>query len=98
MDAETFVSTSREEINTYFKEIAKFKDSKDLEDILVKIASYSARASFMAAQASKSNSPVVSKFLDTELDGFLNEVQFQFKVWSRIQSVMQYEFELSKGY
>jgi hypothetical protein len=96
IDAQTFVSESRKEINGYFDEVSKFNTNSDIKDILKKISAYSARASYMAYQASRSHNPEVVQFKENELDKFLKEVEFQFRVWSRFEAVVSREWEMVK--
>ena len=86
----------RKEILTYLEEMCSFA-SMDTLDILKLLSSYSARASFIRNRVVRSGSKSAETFRLKELDPFLTEVDRQFKVWSRIASIMANEWEISRG-
>ena len=63
----------------------------------MKIASYAAYASEMRGRVVRSESRRMQAFRTRELDPFLDQCEFQFKVWSRYQSVRQMEYDLTRG-
>ena len=86
----------RAEILGNLDEMTTFS-SKDTIEILRLLSSYSARASWIRNICVRSGSKIADNFRIKELDPFLGEVDRQFKVWSRIASVMTTEWEISRG-
>ena len=90
------VDSWRKELLGYLKEMHDFKSLNDISLILRKLSGFSARASYMHAIAVRSGNKEVSAFRTKEIDPFLKETEFQFRVWSRVNSVYQQEWEMSK--
>jgi hypothetical protein len=87
----------REELIGYLKEIYDFKDEyQDTKEIIMKIAAFSARARWLRSVIIKSPLQKDIRFRIDILDPFLEETQEQFKMWSRIASIAQFEWEQSK--
>lgn len=86
----------RDEITEYFTEMSKFS-SFELGDILIKLSSYSARVSAIRNEVVRSAKRDATAFRTQEIDPFLTECDRQFKIWSRYQAVVQYEWEMSRG-
>lgn len=97
MEADTFVKQCREEISENFVQLSKFSENSDLQEVFQRIAAYSARASYMAAQCRKSKDPKVQQFHENELRVFIDELRFQFQAYSRILTTQQFEYDMSKG-
>lgn len=98
MTPEEFINSWREEITGYLKEIISFQDNGEVGEVLRKLSSYSARASYCRQIATaKTKDPKVSTFVTSELEPFMKEVQNQFSIWSRIHSREQFEWDMSKG-
>lgn len=89
------VTSYRKEIVGYLEEMVTFRQ-KDTVEILQLLGAYSARASYMRNRVVRSGSKRAETFRVKELDPFLNEVDRQFKVWSRVASVMTAEWEMSQ--
>lgn len=83
-------------LDQYYAAMRDFSD-EDLGDVLMKIAAYSAYAAELRGKIVRSETRRATSFRTKELDPFLTQCEFQFKVWSRYQSVRQMEYDLSKG-
>jgi len=90
------IDSWRKELLTYLKDMHEFQSMNDVSSILRKLSGFSARASYMHAIAVRSGNKDVAAFRTKEIDPFLKETEFQFRVWSRINSVYQQEWEMSK--
>jgi len=88
----------RTEIVGYLEDIYSFRELNDPIEILKRLSAYSARASYMRNVCIRSGNKEVSSFRLEEVDPFLRETEFQFKVWSRVSAVVAQEWEMSKGF
>ena len=98
MAAENPIKVWREELVGYLEDIYGFRDLNDPIEILKRLSAYSARASYMRNICIRSSNKIVSSFRLEEIDPFLRETEFQFKIWSRIAAIGGQEWEMSKGF
>lgn len=98
MASENPIKVWRQEIVGYLEDIYGFRELNDPVEILKRLSAYSARASYMRNVCIRSNNKEISSFRLEEVDPFLRETEFQFKVWSRVSSVQAQEWEMSKGF
>lgn len=96
MDVKEVIETWRPEILGYLKEMRDFYQEEDCRLVLRTLSAYSARASYMRNFASRSGNEKINRFRIDELDPFLMEVDRQFKIYSRLISANQFEFDLTK--
>jgi hypothetical protein len=83
----------RNELDDFYKEIALFYQM-DSVAILQRIAAYTARMSYVRALIMRQREVrELTNFRIKELDPFLEEVDRQFRVWSRIVTIQQREFD-----
>jgi hypothetical protein len=62
------------------------------------LSSFSARMSEIRSQIIRSaGGKAEESFRTKEVDPFLNECQFQFKIWSRLITYAQFDWETSRG-
>jgi len=87
----------RGEILEYLTECYEFHTVEDIVEILRKISAYRARASWIRFGIIKGTNPKFNRFRIDELDPFIAELDNQFKIYSRVSSVQQFEWEMSKG-
>lgn len=91
------VTEWRKEILSYLEDMYHFREENDPIGIMKKLSAFSSRVSYMRNVAIRSNNKMVQSFRLEEIDPFLRESDFQFKVWSRISSVMAQEWDMAKG-
>ncbi|RTK94017.1 hypothetical protein EKI60_04655 [Candidatus Saccharibacteria bacterium] len=91
--ADEKIEQYRSEIIGYLKECYGFHECDDIKEILRTISAYRARASILRQGIIKSPNPKFNRFRLDSLDPFLAEMTEQFKIWSRISSVEQFEWE-----
>lgn len=94
---QTTLDKYRKEILDYHKQIFDFNNNGDFIDILTKLSSFSARASWIRHLIIKSMLPEYKRFRIDELDPFFIEVDRQFKIWSRISAITKDEYDMSRG-
>ncbi len=86
----------RLEINEYYEAMRSF-ENLDPIDILSRLSAFTSRASQVRFNLIKAESKQIQNFRTKELDPFIGECDRQFKVWSRLLSAYQLEWETSKG-
>ena len=96
MTSEEVFKKLRPELVGYLKEMHTFKDNPDLQEVLRRLSGFSARASWMRNVVVRSPINEIVRFRIDEIDPFLNEVDRQFKIYSRILSSNQFELDLTK--
>lgn len=87
----------RKELISFLKDCYDFQNRDDIGEILKDLSAFSARASLIRSLIIRSNHPKFNRFRIDELDPFLVEVDRQFKIWSRVSSVEQFEWDKIKG-
>jgi hypothetical protein len=87
----------RKEILSYLEEMYGFREENNPIEIMKKLSAFSSRVSYMRNVAIRSSNKQVQSFRLEEIDPFLRETEFQFKVWSRVSSVVAQEWEMAKG-
>jgi len=92
VDIETF----RAEIDQYYEEMTTFA-GMDPGVILMTISGYTARASQIRSHIVRDENKPLQLFRTREIDPFLTECDRQFKIWSRLISTRQLEWETSRG-
>lgn len=90
------ISDHHKELVGYLQEMHNFK-TKDTIQIMQSLSAYSSRASWMRNRLVRSGSKYADNFRIKEVDPFLGEVDRQFKIWSRIASVVQAEWDIARG-
>ena len=92
------LTKAREEITSYHAEMCEFKTYEDIKKILLTLSGYSARAMYIRNAFIRSPVNEIMRFRIDELDPFLNEVDRQFKVFSRLATLYDNEREaMNKG-
>lgn len=86
----------RGEIKSFHEGMAAFGRGDDVKEIMYKIAAWRARAAQIRNIVVRSPDSRANSFRTQELDQFLNEASEQFKIYSRIASIMTTEWEISK--
>lgn len=86
----------RGELTGFYAQMRDFQ-GRDIRVVLAEIAAMSARASEIRHGLIHGESRAESAFRTKQLDPFLDEVDRQFKVWSRVQTVLAMEWDMSKA-
>lgn len=86
----------QDELSEYYQRIKAF-GSMDVGEILRSLAAMSGRASEVRCALMRGESRRGQGFRTRELDPFIEELDRQFKIWSRLHSVLQQEWDMSKG-
>jgi len=91
------IAAWRKELDEFFR-IMKSFSRETADTIFMSLAAFSARASEIRGLLIRSDNRQYTAFRTKEIDPFIEEVDRQFKLWSRQLSFMQMEWEASKGY
>jgi len=75
---------------------AEGASTETVKDVFLSISAFSARANFFRSQTARSTDPKVVRFAEQELEPFIKELEFQFRVWSRYEAVLGREWEMTK--
>lgn len=86
----------RSELDSFYAQMRKF-ESMHVQDVFMCLSAFSARAAEIRTQLCRDDSRKALSFRTKEVEPFLNDCEFQFKVHSRNQSVREMEFKLSGG-
>jgi len=86
----------RKEFDGCFQEMKEF-EGKQPDDIFMKLAAWSARASEIRSWIVRSESRKTTAFRTREIDPFLEEIDRQYKFWSRTQAVREMDFKMAGG-
>ena len=95
MNSQEFLDECRPELLNYLKEMYDFHNQFDSRDILRQLSAFSARASWMRNLATRSSKNEIIRFRIDEIDPFLEEVERQFKIYSRLISANEFEYKLT---
>lgn len=87
------LSSWRDEVFAYLSEMSTLSE-QDEEQIFVKLAGWSARASYIRAYLILDTSRTYQSFRTGIVDPFIQECDRQFKVWSRYVSIKQMQWEM----
>jgi hypothetical protein len=90
------ITAARAVLDQFHAKMREF-ESLDITEILMSLAAFSAWASELRGQCQRYDTRRLQSFRTRELDPFLEELDRQFKVWSRYQAVRELEFRLSGG-
>lgn len=83
------------ELDGYFEDMVNFRREHPSE-IFMKLAGFTARVSQIRSLLVRDENKSKRLFRTREIDPFLKECDRQFKVWSRLVSVRQSEWEMNK--
>lgn len=84
------------ELDAYLAQMTSFPEL-DLGDIFSQLAAMSARAMGIRVHLVRHETRLYAAFRTRQLDPFIEEVDRQFRTWSRQLAVRQQEWEMAKG-
>ncbi len=107
MEKQTPLEKYSSEIESMVMEMAMFGRSdygelrdnltvKEVQEIMQKIAAFRARLFFLSVGFKKYNDVKLIRLKTDLIDPFINELSEQFTVWSRIFTLMQHEYDMSR--
>ena len=88
------IESWRADLDKYYDEIKTFNQIP-IKIVFQKLAGYSAYASHVRLKLMRVNTSAAKSFRLSEIDPFIETLEFQFKVWSRLASVLQVEWEMN---
>lgn len=86
----------RAELADFYVQMRDFP-GRDISLVLAEIAAMSARASEIRHWTIQGETRPEAAFRTKQLDPFLDEVDRQFKVWSRVQAVRAMEWDMTRA-
>ncbi len=86
----------RKEVNSYLKVLSEFASS-DPREVMGDISSIHARLVFMRIELFREGSQRAATLRTKEVDPLIEAIEFQFKVQSRIISMMDLDWKLAGG-
>lgn len=95
---QNFIDKTRDEIDSYYSMIEQFP-KKEPGMILQDLAVISGRVSEIRTKITRieSSNRKLQQLRTKEIDPLLEEVDRQYKIWSRIISVRQQEFDMARS-
>lgn len=94
MTEQEVIENWAKELTNYLLQMTKFRDLSASE-ILQNISAWSARAYYIRSKLVRSSHPKAKTLKTQEVDPFIQACDTQFKVWSRHQSIIREEWEMS---
>lgn len=86
----------RTEIDNYFEIMRDFPNMSP-QECLVSLAAMTARVSEIRTQIVRLKTVRLEKFRTQEVDFFIAECDRQFKIWSRLITVVKFEHDVHRG-
>lgn len=84
------------EINVYIASMVHWH-SREPDEVLLACSAYSARLSEMRIHLQRRNSAMCKQLLNREVDPLLSQIEFQFRVHSRLLSTRELDFRMAGG-
>ncbi len=88
----------RKEMDSYYEVMQNFSTGDPREN-LMQLSAFSSRMSHARTHIIRNgDGKVDANFRTKELDPFIAECDRQFKIWSRLITYSQHEYEMSRGF
>lgn len=84
----------RQELDSFYEVMNIF--AQDEETIFYSLSAMTSRASQIRSQVVRQENKALQVFRTQEIDPFLKECDRQFKIWSRVLTISQFEWETSR--
>lgn len=95
-DERAALQALRDELDGYYKAVKTFSEQEP-DVVLQQIAGYSARLCELRALLQRNGSIKANQFRTREVDPLMEQLDFQFKIASRLLSAREFDFRLSGG-
>lgn len=86
----------RDELSGYYERLKKFRDTEP-DSVLIEISGISARLTEMRAVLQRQGNANANSLRTKEVDPLIEALDFQFKIHSRLLSVRQLDWEMTRG-
>lgn len=98
LEAEPMVNIEelRKELDGYYQ-IMKLFNTGDARENLMYLSSFTSRMSEARSHIIREGGKTLQEFRTKELDPFISECDRQFKIWSRLITYAQFDWETSRG-
>lgn len=90
------LNTYRAELDTFRALIVGF-DHLDSSEVLGQISGIAGRVAEIRADLVRVNTPRCARLRTSEVDPLRDDLDFQFRIWSRKIALMEWEFKVSGG-
>ena len=91
------IETWREELLSNLEEMYNFRNLADPQQILTRLSSMSSRARYMSIVTASQENRKLKDFRYEEILPFIQEADFQYKIWSRVGTLIKDEWDMAKG-
>lgn len=90
------IENARETLIRYVDEMRNFK-KLDSQDVFLKLSEFSATATYFRSTICKREDRKKAAFRTHDIEPFIAEVERQFKIWSRLVSSQNLDWEMTRG-
>jgi hypothetical protein len=95
-EAKGDIERLREELDQYLERM-QVLGNLELDEIFLCLSAFTARATELKIQLSRSDTARATAFRNREIEPFLTECDRQFKYYSRMQTTRELDFKISGG-
>lgn len=90
------IENARETLIDYVDQMRNFK-KLDSQDVFLKLSEFSATATYFRSTICKREDRKKAAFRTHDIEPFIAEVERQFKIWSRLVSSQNLDWEMTRG-
>ena len=90
------IENAREILIDYVDQMRNFK-KLDSQDVFLKLSEFSATATYFRSTICKREDRKKAAFRTHDIEPFIAEVERQFKIWSRLVSSQNLDWEMTRG-
>lgn len=90
------IENARETLIGYVDQMRNFK-KLDSQDVFLKLSEFSATATYFRSTICKREDRKKAAFRTHDIEPFIAEVERQFKIWSRLVSSQNLDWEMTRG-
>lgn len=91
-----WINEIQDELDDYFREMKEFSGAEP-DQVFLKLAAWSARASEIRSALVRQENRRAQAFRTREIDPFLDELDRQFRIHSRVVTIRQQDWEMTRG-
>lgn len=84
------------ELDLYYEAVKAFANQEP-DEVLQQIAAFTARLCEIRARLQRSGSAIANKLRTREVEPLMEQLDFQFRIGSRLQAIREFDFKASGG-